>query len=303
MSLLLSGLLKWVFFGTELWTVLIQEGILNWIVTSRTGIESHLSTLYLKTRSPTLQLLTQLSKSNTYTGPLSPYSAVCLHVTVKSLYVPSGSCLSNGRLCQRASDLPWLQLLLWTQMCRPDLPWPRVWPEHRAPPQKTSAAAPPLHHPGCPQTNLSPEHLQEEMKEADFFFLSWFVCSSFYTCTIGMRWYSLGNRFLTQTLFLRMKPSAQSQRKEPSVLIQMSSRPWQASTRSLHSSMSEQRKSKGDWRMQYLNNTQSGVLFFKICNYPNIWTLSVCIPKHISCSEPVHHPYSPHRQHHSLRRQ
>lgn len=54
--------------------------------------------------------------------------------------------------------------------------------------------------------------------------------------------HSLGSCFLTQTPFFWMKPSAHSQRNEPFVLMQISSRPWQASTLSLHSSMSEKTK-------------------------------------------------------------
>lgn len=53
-----------------------------------------------------------------------------------------------------------------------------------------------------------------------------------------------GGLFSTQMLSLRMKPSAQSQWKEPSSLMQASLRPGHAISRSLHSSTSERRQEK-----------------------------------------------------------
>lgn len=69
------------------------------------------------------------------------------------------SCPTDGLPCRRASTPPWLPALPWTQMCKPNLPLQPVWPEHKAPPRRTSAAEPPPRRPGYPQTDLSPEHL------------------------------------------------------------------------------------------------------------------------------------------------
>jgi len=51
--------------------------------------------------------------------------------------------------------------------------------------------------------------------------------------------YSLGRCFFTQPLFSSIKPSAQRQRKEPSTLVQSSSRPGHGRVFSWHSSTSE----------------------------------------------------------------
>lgn len=66
----------------------------------------------------------------------------------------------------------------------------QVLPEHKGPPQKTSASVSPPHHPGYPQIDLSPQNLQKGGRKEEFSLVSFeqIFCS----CICKCPWLTLG---------------------------------------------------------------------------------------------------------------
>lgn len=115
--------------------------------------------------------------------------------------------------------------------------------------------------------------------------------------------YLPGGLFSTQMLSLLMNPSAQSQWKEPSSLIQASLSPGHAIARSLHSSISVRRSKEKQFK-DIRKKVKRWMVYkfwsWVVYAYPDTWLLSICSHVHISYNGQDHYPCIPRMPGHSL---